>query len=321
MSVCGNCLLCNENFVTYGTVFTLGKTGLGTSRSYCLVDYIGVTGCGDNSLIKNFTTIVTYVSGGKTGVGTGCGSTLYGSGVRMLAGKICITSITNFVVVLICVTECVNYSLSNEKLATYGTGLTLGETRFGTCRRYCINDNLGMAGCGNSYIVSGKLNGTYGAINYAVIVTCVLTSRSNALFYNCLACGVTERVNDFLCNESFITYGTMLTFSKTGCSTSRSYCLIDNLGVAESIGMIVNLDFATYGTCVGGITAVYTIGSGYFGAVGVTKSRYLIISVSIVTCGASISGVACSGTCGSSYYCTVVVTKSGLLIVGGVVTS
>ena len=72
--------------------------------------------------------------------------------------------------------------------------------------------------------------------------------------------------------------------------------------------MIVNLDVATYGTCVGGITAVYTIGSGYFGAVGVTKSRYLIISVSIVTCGASIGGVACSGTSRSSYYCTVVVT-------------
>ena len=101
----------------------------------------------------------------------------------------------------------------------------------------------------------------------------------------------------------------MLTFGKTGCGTGGILCLVDNLGMTECVGMIVNVAVATYGTSVGGVTCSLTGRRGYYCIVGVTKSRYLISSIRIVTYGTSISGVACSGTSGSSYYCTVVVTK------------
>ena len=39
MILFGNYCLFNENYVTYGAVLTFGKTGCGTSRCYCFVDY------------------------------------------------------------------------------------------------------------------------------------------------------------------------------------------------------------------------------------------------------------------------------------------
>ena len=367
VTCCGNCLLCNENLVTYRAMLTLSKTGCSTGRCYCLVNNLGVTGCGNNSLVKYFTTVCTYLASGKTGGGTGCGSACYRSGVGMLAGKICITSVANFVVVLVKMAKSVYYFLSNKKLATHRAVLTFSKAGFSTSCRYCSVNCFSMAGCGNDYVISGKLNATNGTVNYAVIVTCVLTGRCNALLYNCFTygmavcrnyllsnenlvtygtmltggktgCGtsrsyclvgylsVTERGNSyiisgklnvtygtvnyvviatvsltsrinvvfyngvacsvskccysFLNNESLATYGTMLTFGKTGLGTSGSLCLVNNLGMSERIGVISNVAVTTYGTDVSGVTAVYTVGGGYLGVVGMLDDCD-ILSISV----------------------------------------
>ena len=187
--------------------------------------------------------------------------------------------------------------------------LTFGKTSLGTSGSYCLVDNLGVTERVNGYGISGKLCATYGTVNYVIVATVSLTSRINVVLYNGVACGVTECCYSFLCNECLATYGTVLTLGKTGLGTGGSYCLVDNLGMTECVGMIVNVAVATYGTGVSGVTCSLTGRRGYYCIVGVTKSRYLISSIRIVTYGTSISGVACSGTSGSSYYCTIVVTK------------
>ena len=40
--------------------------------------------------------------------------------------------------------------------------------------------------------------------------------------------GVSESLNYFLRNKNFITYGTMLSFGKSGFFTGRSYCRINH---------------------------------------------------------------------------------------------
>ena len=64
--------LCYENLVTYVTVLTFGKTGCGTGRSYCFVNYLGVAECGNDFLFnQNFTTYATMLTFGKSRFGTG----------------------------------------------------------------------------------------------------------------------------------------------------------------------------------------------------------------------------------------------------------
>ena len=152
MSGCRNYFLCNDNLITYGTMLALGKTCLGTCRIYRFVNHFGMTKCRNNLLCnESFTTSTTVLTFGKTSLGTGgsysrvnhlivtkCLAKLYATNTTVTRLKAC-CSLGKAVSV------CINNSLRNDNLITYGTMLTLGKTGLGTCRSYrCIN-YLGMS--------------------------------------------------------------------------------------------------------------------------------------------------------------------------------
>ena len=257
-----NYFLCNENYVTYGAVLTLSKTGLGTGGCYRLVNYLGVAECG----IENNAT--------------------YGTGLCSSTGCCCACGVT----------ECVNYFLLNENLVTYGAVLALGKTGFGAGRRYCLIYYYGVTECGvenNATYGTGlshgtgcvcacgvaecryKLSTTYGTglrggtgcccacgmseccnliVGVAVAtnrtsmscVTFLIASRSG---YNGIV-GVTKCCHNLLCNENLVTYAAVATLGKTGCGTGRCYCLIGYCGVTECCFKLN----ATYGTNLSGST-------------------------------------------------------------------
>ena len=67
MTECINNRLCNERFVTYRTMLTLGKTRLGASGSYRRIDYLGVSESINYSLCeKNLVTFRAMFSFSKT---------------------------------------------------------------------------------------------------------------------------------------------------------------------------------------------------------------------------------------------------------------
>ena len=108
---CIDCFLCNENLVTYGTMLTCGKTGLGTSGSLSCVSYLGMTERVGMTINVAMTAYCTSVSG-VTAIFT------IGSSYYRLVG----------------VTKRVYGLLRNENLVTYGTMLTCGKTCLGTSR-------------------------------------------------------------------------------------------------------------------------------------------------------------------------------------------
>ena len=114
--------------------------------------------------------------------------------------------------------------------------------------RLVVRSAIVMTGRRNGYSFSVKLVATSRTVNYIVIRTCYSTCRFNSVFLNSLACGVSKLSSFCLCNENFVTYRTMLTLSKTGCSTSCSYCLIDYLGVSKLVDSLFGSAelFATY---------------------------------------------------------------------------
>ena len=75
---------------------------------------------------------------------------------------------------------------------------------------------------------------------------------------------MTECCYGFLYNEDFATYGTVLTFSKTGFGTGRSYCIVDCIGMTECCyGFLYNEDFVTYGTVFTGGKTGFGTGRSY----------------------------------------------------------
>ena len=198
-----NCLR-NENLVTYGAMFTLGKTGCSTCRSNCNVGYLGVTESIDRDCfaadfaLANYT--IKYIIVGALIFTIGINVVFYNSRSCCMSKnflEFCAAHSTSLCSCTSCICACCvskfrYYFLCNEDFVTYGTMLTCGKTCLCTCGSYCHIDYF----------------------------------------------GVTESVNCFLCNEDFVTYGTVLTFCETGCGTCGSYCLVNYLGVTESIGVI-----------------------------------------------------------------------------------
>ena len=94
-----------------------------------------------------------------------------------------------------------------------------------------------------------------------------------------LAKRVAEFVNYFLCFENHVTYGAVLTFSKTGCGTGRCYRLVNYLGVTELCYKLST----TYGTSLSGST-------GCLCACGVTECcNYVLLNENLVTYGAVLA--------------------------------
>ena len=101
---CCYSFLSNESLATYGAMLTFGKTVLGTSGSYCLVDNLGMTEC-----------VNGYCISGKLCV-------TYGTVNYVIVATVSLTSRINVVLYndATCgVTKCCYSFLCNECLATY----------------------------------------------------------------------------------------------------------------------------------------------------------------------------------------------------------
>ena len=107
VTCCRNFFLRNEDFTTYGTMLTFGKTRFRTGRSNCLVYHFRVT---KRSL--------KFRSANRTSLRGG-------------AGSFCAFRVP----------LCRNFFLRNEHFTTHGTMLTFGKTRFRTsgCNRAISN--------------------------------------------------------------------------------------------------------------------------------------------------------------------------------------
>ena len=134
-------------------------------------------------------------------------------------------------------------------------------------------------------------------------VTAIETIGSS---YYCIVF-VTKCVNSFLSYDNCVTYGAVLTFGKTGSGTSRSYCCVDNLGVAE--GVTLGLTAKSTGLC-------YC--TGCFGPImlarlnlGKRVAKYEIIKI--------VAAIYCGGTSCNVNRCDSVSPKRHCLVVGGYV--
>ena len=86
----------------------------------------------------------------------------------------------------------------------------------------------------NGDCFSGNFYLTYGTVNYVIVGTCSFTSRSNFVFNNNRAIGVTKSRNNCLLNKNFSTNRAVLTFCKTCFCTCGSNSLVNYLGVTLS---------------------------------------------------------------------------------------
>ena len=152
MSGCKNYFLCNENLITYGTVLafclTIGSTGCGNSN----VNHFGMTKCRNNllrneSLATSTTVLAFCLTIGSTGRSYSRVNNFF---VTKRLSKLYVTNST-VTSLIACRTlgkamsGCINNSLRNDNLITYGAMLTLGKTGLGTSSsNRCVN-HLGMS--------------------------------------------------------------------------------------------------------------------------------------------------------------------------------
>ena len=164
-------------------MLTFGKTCLGTSGSYCIVDYLSMTKrenrhCPTNNLCATYGTVYYHVKA----------TVVYTIGRNFIF----------FNRYTYGMTKRINSLLCNEYFVTYGAVLTCGKTCLGTSGSYRIVDYLGM---------TKRI--------YFIICVCVITYGASISSIACLGtCGsshycfviVTERINFSLRYKNFVTY-------------------------------------------------------------------------------------------------------------------
>ena len=216
MSKSVNIFLLNENFVTYGTVLTLGKTGLGTGRSLCLVNNLGVT----KSLTLGSATYGTSLSNGTSSVSPLVTKSFYliisicvrayGTGVCSIS-FICTGGIGYNSSVLM--SDCGNVLLFNGYSTADRTLLTLGKTGFGTGRTYCWNNLGSMSELGNVLLLLNDLS-TISALN-AGGKALIGTGRILAL-KNCGVIMLTGEVTHFAADVTILILVVVILMSLSG---------------------------------------------------------------------------------------------------------
>ena len=279
VTLCCNYFLCNENFVTYGAVLTFGKTGFGTSCILCRVNRLGMSKFVDSlfgsaELFATYRTLNYFIirtcslTGSINYILLNCCcrgmsklvDSLFGSAelfatyrtVNYFFIRTCsLTGSGNYVLLsrFACgVRKLSSFCLCNENCFTNGAVLTFGKTGCSTSCSYCLINYLGVRKLVDSLFSSAELFATYRALNYFIIRTCSLTGSGNYVFLSRFARGVRKLSSFCLCNENCFTNGAVLTFGKTGCSTSCSYCLINYLGVRKLVDSLFSSAelFATY---------------------------------------------------------------------------
>ena len=247
MTKCINCFLCNKNFVTYGTVFTLCQTCCCTCRSNCFVNYFLVSvsrNCNLCAAEFNFTNCTVNYVFPRTDICT-----------------ICINLIFNYHVA-ICMTKSCNCFLCNKNFVTYGTVFTFCQTCCCTSRCYCFVNYFCVTKCINHYCFTAKFNFTNCTVNYVIIRTVVYTVGSNVVFnYHVTIC-MTKSCN-LVCYIRMTANCTCVCCISTVYTIGSSYyCIVI---VTESINRdcFTSKLYVTYCTVNYVIvrTVVYTVGS------------------------------------------------------------
>ena len=250
-------LVVNVGVITCGT--SVGGVTLGGTSRRRLNSVIIMTQ--SSHLVANVG-IVTY----GTSVG---GVTLGGTSGRRLNGVIVMTQSV--------------YLVGHVGVTTLQTSVG-GEAVLGTSGR-CLNRIIVVA------------EGIYHVVGVGVIThqtdvgseTVLCTSRRRFD----LIIVVTQSRYGLLCNEGLAAYRTVLTFGQTGRRTSRSYRLVNHLGVTGSGDGAILVRVITLGTGVGGVAIRCTSGRRYHTGVAVSRSRVQ----NRVTYG---TGLRCGTGCGST---------------------
>ena len=238
---CVNNLGSGDKLVTYGAVNCIVvATSLGTSRkNYFLSNCLGcsVTECIDNSLTDDLATNSTLLCSGKTGCSTSGCLTLYGLGGRMLTSKVCATSITKFVAVLVGVSERIDGYLSESGNTTNGALSTVGETILGTGCCVTGNNLFGVAKSLINNKSSGNFSATYCTVNNLFVAACLSTVRKNYVLLNNFAVGVAKSLT--------VNLAAKLTVLSIG--TGSIYpCVLVTVEVPVAIGSVTEYEVIHY---------------------------------------------------------------------------
>ena len=149
------------------------------------------------------------------------------------------------------VSELVNNLLCNGCIVTSCTVRAFGKTGFGTSGINRLVNYDVVAESLNLIATFGSIAVQYGIERTALFIIAYtgkevnITSSAVPVCYATICStgcinltylikGMAICIDSLLCNENLVTYGTMLTFSKTGSCTSRSHCRVNHLGVNVS---------------------------------------------------------------------------------------
>ena len=220
-------------------------------------------------------------------------------------------------------TECINCdSLTAELCITYSTvNYVIVRSVYRTGRSFIVFNNyfsVGMTECINCDSLTAELCVTYGTVNYVIIRSVYGTGRSYIVLNYCATLGVTKSIHNFLCNENHVTYRTVTSLGKTGCSTSGSLSCINN----RSVSKCINYDSLTAELCTTYCTvnyvivrSVYSTGRSYVvlnycATLGVTKCVHNFLCNENYVTYRTVTSLGKTG-CGTSrsycciYYCLV----------------
>ena len=210
-----------ENLIANRAVLTLGKTGFGTSRSFSLVNDLGMA----ESINGNSFSLKLFAAYGTVNYAI----------IRTV--RYTVGSYVVFFSSFACgMTESGYNGLRYENFTANRAVLTLGDSVFGASRSFrFINNNRMTKSVNNGLryknLVTNRAVLTLGKTGFG-------TSRSFCRVNNL---GVSERVDYLLRDEDCVASRAACTFGKTGFGTSGSLCLINNLVVTESSKRFVSV--------------------------------------------------------------------------------
>ena len=192
-------------------MFTFRKTGSDASRSYGGINNLGVSEGGNDFLChENFTANRAVLTLGETCFSAGGGNCF----------------VDNF-----SMTECRNNFLCHKNFTALRTFFAFAQTGYSARGSYRFKHNgvpivviMSEFGNGRCFkrITRLAISTLFALFSFCCLLDCIP-------FIKCVGC----LRDSSLCYKNFTTYGAVLSFGKTGSSTSRSYCFVDNFGVTE----------------------------------------------------------------------------------------
>ena len=215
------------------------------------------------------------------------------------------------------------YLICYVSVTTYGTSVGSVTTVYAIRSSY--NSLVIVSEC--CYLIRHVSVTTYGTSMSGVTTVYAVRSSYNSLVI------VSKCVNNSLLNKDLTANRALLALAKTGQGTGRCYrrynffCVVGAkicfayiadivfrlcIGMSERTNSITNVVITTGSTCVGSVTAVYTIGSSYNLIIAVSKCRnFSLRNKGFTTSSAHLTvgktGVSTSGS--FAYYGLLSVSK------------